>query len=175
MPALMSSAQTAIVHGDLSTAHKNLVEVVDAIQTVGDQWSMTWTLIDLGHVAFLQGDFDQASSYFLDGLTLSKTLGNLRATIIVLAEAAAIICVCSQPDATSRFTLAAQLCGATASYVDAPGMFIWFDTQKLYEDAISQAKASMDTVIWDQGYSEGRSLTIDKAFALAVQALKETG
>ena len=174
MPALMSSAQTAIVYGDLKTAHKNLVEVVDALQTIGDQWSMTWTLIDLGHVAFLQGDFDQASSYFLDGLTLSKTLGNLRASIIVLAEAAAIICVRSQPDAASRFTLAAQLCGATASYIDTPGIFIWFDTQKLYEDAISQAKSLMDPDKWDQGYSAGRSLTIDNAIAMAAQALKDT-
>lgn len=172
MPALMSSAQTAIVHGDLSTAHKNLIEVVDALQTIGDQWSMTWTLIDLGHVAFLQGNFDQSSSYFLDGLTLSKTLGNLRASIIVLAEAAAIICVCSQPDDSPKLTLAAQLCGATAAYVDTPGIFIWFDTQKLYEDAISQAKALINPGLWEQGYSEGRSLTIDTAIALAMQALK---
>jgi tetratricopeptide (TPR) repeat protein len=173
MPALMSSAQTAIVHGDLSSAHKNLVEVVDALQTIGDQWSMTWTLIDLGHVAFLQGDFDLASSYFLDGLILSKTLGNLRASIIVLAEAAAIISVCSQPDETPRLTLAAQLCGATAAYIGTPGIFIWFDTEKLYQDAITQAKSSMDADLWDQGYSEGQSLTVENSLALAVKALQE--
>jgi predicted ATPase len=175
MPALMSSAQTAIVQGDLNTAHKNLVEVVDALQTIGDQWSMTWTLIDLGHVAFLQGDFDQASSYFMDGLTLSKTLGNLRASIIVLAEAAAIISVCSHPEDAPKFSLAAQLCGATAAYIDTPGIFIWFDTQKLYEDAISQAKKAMDSAIWDQGYTEGQSLAIDDAVSLAMQALRDPG
>ena len=154
MPALMSTAQTAIVSGDLNTAHNNLVEVIDVLHTTGDQWSLAWTLIDLGHVALLQGDLNQASSHFLEGLTLSKTLGNLRATIIVLAEAAALITMRSQPDDSPMLSLAAQLCGATASYLDTPGIFIWFDTQKLYEDATTQAKSIIDPTMWNQGYTE---------------------
>ena len=175
MPALMSTAQTAIVRGDLDTAHKNLVEVVDVLHTTGDQWSLSWTLIDLGHVSILQGNLDQAAGYFLEGLNHSKTLGNLRASIVVLAEAAVLIAMRSQPDDSPGLTLAAQLCGSTASYIDTPGIFIWFDTQKLYEDAISRTKTSMDPTIWAQGYSEGHSLTIDKAIPLAVQALIEPG
>ncbi len=173
MPALMSTAQTAIVRGDLNTAHNNLVEVVNVLHTTGDQWSLAWTLIDLGHVASLQGDLDQARSHFLEGLTLSKTLGNLRATIIVLAEAAALISMRSQPEDSPKLSLAAQLCGATASYLDTPGIFIWFDTQKLYEDAITRAKSIIDANTWNQGYAEGRSMPIESAVALALQALKD--
>jgi hypothetical protein len=101
--------------------------------------------------------------------------------IVLLAGTAALIARRWKdlPDAqqqdTSELDLAARLCGVTVPYLDTPGIFMWFDTKKLYDEAISQTKSLMDAELWDQGYSEGQCLPIEHAIALAIQALKESG
>ena len=178
-PPLMSSAQIALLNGDLTKARSILEEAVDLLRKTGDRWSLSWALIDLGHVALMKGELNQAGNYFLEGLTLANTLGNLRVLIVSLAGTAALIARRwkDRPDAqqqdTSELAMAARLCGTTAPYLDTPGIFIWFDTKNLYDEAVSQTKSLMDAHLWDQGYSEGQSMPLDQAIALAIQALKE--
>ena len=68
--------------------------------------------------------------------------------------------------------LAAHLCGATVPFIDTPGIFAWADSKTLYDAAINQVQSMMNANLWDTAYSEGQSLPIDQAIALAIQALK---
>lgn len=172
MPALMSSAQIDMLNGDLNSAHTKLIEIVDMLQKTGDRWSLSWSLIDLGHVVFMQGDLDRAGAYFSEGLSLANTFGNLRASIIALAESGALIAKRNLAGDGTDLVLAAQLCGALAPYIDSPGVFMWLNTRQLYEDSISQVKSSMDADAWAKCYSEGKDIPIDRAISLAIQALK---
>jgi hypothetical protein len=80
----------------------------------------------------------------------------------------------AQRQDTSELVLAAHLCGATVPYISEPGVFIWIDSRKLYESAISQVQSLMDKEKWDQAYSEGQNMPFDQAIALAIQSLKES-
>lgn len=175
MPPLMSSAQIDMLNRDLPSAQTKLIEIVDVLHKVNDRWSLSWTLLDLGHVVFLQGNLDQAGLYLLEGLSLANTFGNLGAIVLFLAEAGALIAKRLQLNNVSNLTVAVQLFGATAPYIDMPGLFIWINTQQLYEEAILKAKSLTDPRLWEQGYAEGQSLTIDEAVSLAMQALKDSG
>jgi hypothetical protein len=93
---------------------------VEVLQKVNDRWSLSWTLIDLGHVVYLQGDLNQAAAYILEGLALANTFGNLGAMVTALAEAGVVIARRSQSRDDPGLTFAAQLFGATAPYVDMP-------------------------------------------------------
>ncbi|HSB66072.1 MAG TPA: AAA family ATPase, partial [Anaerolineales bacterium] len=170
MPALMTTAEQALIAGDLDTAQKNLNEVVEGLYQIGDHWSLSWTLLDLVHVAFLQDDLEQARSNLLEGLSMAKTMGNIRALVVALAQAAALISKRTQSE-VAELTLAANLCGATAKYLDTPGIFVWFDTKNLYDEAITLVKTAMQTDLWNLGYSEGVQIPIDEAVALAIKAL----
>jgi tetratricopeptide (TPR) repeat protein len=170
MPALMTSAQMAVAADDLTTAHTHLVEAVEALHQSGDQWSLSWTLIDLGYVAFLQENYDQARDYFREGLSQAKLVGNLRALVIALAATAALIAKRS-PGETTSLTLAASLCGVTKQYLNTPGLFIWLDTKKIYDDSTSQARSAMHADLWNTGFNTGEHMPIDQAITLAVQAL----
>ncbi len=172
IPSLMSSAQEGIVDGDLSGAHKHLTEAIEVLHKTGDNWSMAYTLTDLAHVALLSNDLEQAADYIRDGLSFSNTMGNLRASIIGLAQAAELIAIRAPGGDEARLSAAAQLCGATAAYIDDPGIFIWFDTRQLYEEAVAKTKAMMSASLWEQAFSAGKSLSIDQAYDQAVRQLK---
>ncbi|HEX9090693.1 MAG TPA: hypothetical protein VF831_04355, partial [Anaerolineales bacterium] len=170
MPALISSAQVDIINGQFDLAYPKLEEIVDVLYKTDDRWSLSWTLIDLGHVVYMQGDLDRAGTYFLEGISLANTFGNIRALIIALAEVAAIIASRIHAD-DSQMNLAARLCGSTAAYIDTPGIFIWINTRNLYEQAVSHVQSLMGADQWDQGYSEGKNMPLDQAITLATQAL----
>ena len=108
---------------------------------------------------------------------MADELGNQGVLLISLAGIAALLANRSvdppNPPDASRLVLAARLCGATAPYIEAPGIFAWADSKKLYETAVAHVKSSMDDSSWDKAYAEGQSLAIDSAVSLAIDALKE--
>jgi predicted ATPase len=173
MPALMSSAQVEMMNGELETAYRKLVEVIQVLQKTGDRWSLSWTLIDLGHVVYLQGNIQQAGEYILEALQLGKTFGNLRALIIGLVKAAALIARMSQPDNKIQLALAARICGTCATYSNQPGLFIWINTKQLYEGAISDTKSLMNDDLWISGYSEGQNMPLENTIRLTMETLRE--
>jgi hypothetical protein len=73
----------------------------------------------------------------------------------------------------SEMLLAAHLCGSVVPFIDAPGIFIWADTRILYDAAVSQARSLVGPDLWNTAYPEGQNVPLDKAVALAIQALKE--
>jgi hypothetical protein len=169
----MSSAQVEMMNGELETAYRKLVEVIQVLQKAGDRWSLSWTLIDLGHVVYLQGNIQQAGEYILEALQLGKTFGNLRALIIGLVKAAALIARMSQPDNKIQLALAARICGTCATYSNQPGLFIWINTKQLYEGAISDTKSLMNDDLWISGYSEGQNMSLENTIRLTMETLRE--
>ena len=81
----------------------------------------------------------------------------------------------AQHENDSALELAARLCGATMPYHETPGIFIWFDSKKLFDEAISQVKSLINADLWHRWYSEGQSLPFDSAIDIAIQALKGEG
>jgi tetratricopeptide (TPR) repeat protein len=173
MPALMSSAQVEMMNGKLETAYTKLVEVIGVLQKTGDRWSLSWTLIDLGHVFYLQGDIKKAGEYIMEALVLANTAGNLRAVVIGLVKAAAIIARLSQSDNKVKLILAAQICGSCAAFINLPGLFIWINTKELYDQAISETKSLMNEDLWFQGYIEGQDLPLDNTVRITMETLRE--
>lgn len=178
VPALMTSAQVALLDKDLIKARSILLEAIDLLHQTGDQWSLSFALNDLGHVMLMEGELDQAAAYFLEGLTLANTLGNLRVLLVCQAGVAALFArrsmtLLDAQQIPSELALAARLCGATVPYVDKPGVFIWIDSKMLYEESIGQVQSLLDEELWNKNYSEGQSLPLDQAIAIAIQSLKE--
>jgi predicted ATPase len=179
VPSLMSSGQMAILDGNITLARTIFHEAVDLLHITGDNWNLSWALNELGHAALIEGELKQAGNCFMEGLTLANTLGNQRVLIVLLAGTAALIAIKwknlpdGQQQNTAGLAMAARICGAAVPYLDIPGMFIWVDTKKLYDDDISLIKSLMDKDLWDEAYSEGQSLPIDQVIALAINALKE--
>jgi len=178
MPSLMGTGQMAVLEGDLNKARLNFKEALDLMRQAGDNLSLSWALNELGHVMLMQGELDQAGIYLLESLTMANELGNQGVLFISLVGIAALISRRSTnlPDAqqqdTSELALAAHLCGATVPFIDTPGIFVWADSKMLYDTAIHQVQSLMNTNLWEKAYSEGQSLPLDQAIALAIQSLK---
>jgi predicted ATPase/tetratricopeptide (TPR) repeat protein len=177
MPSLMAFGQMAVLNGDLPTAYSNIMQAVDLLRQSGDNWSLAWALNDLGHVLLQQGEVDQAGAYLAEALTMAHHLGNQGALLISLAGTAALITRQSttvqgtRRQDSSRLILAANLCGVIAPLIDAPGIFAWADSRKLYETAIDLVKTTLPSPLWDQAFSEGKNIVIEKAIDLAIAAL----
>ncbi|NJD59665.1 MAG: hypothetical protein C3F13_00060 [Anaerolineales bacterium] len=174
MPALMSSAQVEMMNGELDSAYLKLVEITQVLQKTGDRWSLSWTLIDLGHVVYLQGNLQQAGGYILEALQLAKTFGNLRALVIGLVKAAALIARMSQPENKIQLALAARICGTCATYSNQPGLFVWINTRQLYEQAIADTKSLMDDKLWISGHTEGQNMPLENTIMLTLESLRES-
>ena len=179
MPSLMTFGQMAVLDRDLSKARSSFEEAVDLLRQTGDNWSLSWALNDLGHVMLMEGELNQSNTIFLEGLTIANGLGNQGVLLISLVGTAALIATRSknlsdaQRQDTPELTLAAHLCGATMPFIDTPGIFAWVNSKLLYEAAIKQVQSMMSGNLWDKACSEGQSMPIHQAVALAIQALKE--
>jgi predicted ATPase len=177
MPALMSSGQIAVRAGDLASARRTFLEAEDLLRKTGDQWSLCWALNDLGHIALKDGALDQGSSYLMEALALSNTLWNRRALLVILAGVAAIVARRAMdlpetdPQRLSSLAVAGQLCGATVPFVYMPGVFVWSDTQMLYESDIHQVQSLLGDDLWEKAFAEGQYIPLEKAVALAIQSL----
>jgi predicted ATPase len=172
MPALIGTAQLSIVEGDLDTAHTNLTEVVELLHRTGDNWSMSWTITDLAYVALLRNNLSEAGDCIVECLALAKSYGNLRASIIALIQAAELISLIAEDPGKSDYLLAAQLCGATAPYINSQGIFLWFDTKKLYDDGLAQTKSLVPPTVWEKGFTSGQNLPVDEAITLALDRIR---
>jgi predicted ATPase len=177
IPSLMSFAQLAIAQDDLLKACKYLDEAERILRETGDQWSLSWALNDLGHIAIMEGRFDHARACFLEIFPLAKALGNRRVLLIALAGTAALITkrmlypADGQAQDPNAIALAARLCGATVIDINTPGVFVWFDTKKLYEADIAQVHSIAGDEIWEREYQKGKSIPLDHAIEMAVKAL----
>jgi predicted ATPase len=179
MSPLMSSGQIAILDGNLVKARSIFNEVEDLLRSTGDRWSLSSALNDIGHISLMEGNLGQASKYLIEALNLANTVGNRIILLIILTGIAVILARRSkkipdiQPQDLEGLSQAGRLCGATEPFIHIPGSFIWSDSKTLYEADITQVKSLLGTSLWKKAYSEGQSMSLNKAITLALQSIKE--
>jgi hypothetical protein len=118
-------------------------------------------LVKLGHATRQQGQLDEATSSFVEGLDLARCIGYRHGVTGALAGMAAL--------ALSRGALdrAARLCGAAEALLEISRR-LDPDEYVLYERTIANLRAALDPATLAACWAEGRVMMLEEAIAYAL-------
>jgi hypothetical protein len=140
---------------------------VEAARRVRDGSRLSHALGNLGLIEALAGDFEGASSFVLENLTVQRDRGEQRNVAEALVVAAAILMSCSDHEGAGRMV------GASEAMHEFGGGS-WNDLEREVVDthvlaAVTEGRAAALA----RARAEGRALTIPEAIDFALEALEQ--
>jgi predicted ATPase/transcriptional regulator with XRE-family HTH domain len=128
-------------------------------EQLADQSGMANCFNNLGRVACQEHDYPLASHYFLQGLSLFRELQDRRGITECLEGLARIAAV----DGQAR--RAALLYGAAENLHEQLNTPLAPADRPLYERAVADARAQLDTLLFDAAWAAGRAMPLDQVLA----------
>ena len=119
-------------------------------------------LVNLGLAVQGQGDHEHAMACFKEALTMSQKGGN-NPTFTNALEGLA-----SLAGALGEATRAARLWGAAESLREVTEIALPPGERALHEPYLNAARARLGEVIWEEGLTEGRAMSLDRAAEYAL-------
>ena len=164
---LNNLGQLARQKGDYVSAMRLLKESLGLFRAIGAKPRIGWTSIGLGNVARLGGDLDQAKVLLDEGLVLLQEINNQRQLSHGLCFAG-ILAVQRGRDARG-----VRLIGAAARY---PQTRASLDADELgdWDASLVLARARLGEEEFDQAWSEGQAMTLERSVADALAADRST-
>ncbi len=154
--------------GDTARAAKFYNESLTLYRELDNPWRIGEVLHNLGHVAHHQGDLQQSIAYFKESLRLFRELSYKVGIAVCLTGLAGLAEKLNQPEP------AAQLIGISDALCELSGVnraSIPADYAE-YDDALARLRARLGKDVFETTRTEGRSLTIEQAVALAAEATR---
>jgi len=130
----------------------------------GHRWGIAWQLWSLGVLAHRRGDDAHAREHFAESLSLYRALDDRRGIAQSLEGLATIVFVAGRMRETARVLSAANAVRAGLSARLA------FSDRQEYDRTLEGVKASMAAGEFEQEWNSGRSLELDDAIQLALDA-----
>jgi tetratricopeptide (TPR) repeat protein len=120
-------------------------------------------LDNLGWAALLQGSSEQAKALFAESLGLRRDLGDKLTTPNTLEALASAAAAQGEAERTAR------LCGVVEKLNEVMGT-----PQDAGEDALTgpylaAARSQLDEAAWQEGWTQGRAMTLKEAISYALQ------
>lgn len=140
-----------------------LIEEAQAVfSELGDKWNYACSQMYLGDIAYNQADYEKAQTRYREGLSQIYPLGTKLLIPNFLLGLAAIALKLKQ----NRKAL--LLCGAAEALREVNGDIWNPDRQALFKEIMAEAGRQMDTIAFDQVYSNGQSLPLPQAITFAL-------
>jgi tetratricopeptide (TPR) repeat protein len=157
---LNNRGYAAVVTGDYERAEAILLEAEDMQRRHGGAY--WFTLLNLGFVWYALGRLDDAAAGFREAGEIGLRAGESETAYYVL-EGFALLCAAREHD-----LVAAKLWGAAESVGEATGYSLQSAEREFHERAVPPARERAGTDAFDRAWAEGRTLTREQAFALAL-------
>ncbi len=175
-------AQALALRGDFSESTALLEESLATNREVGDKEQTATSLLRLGRVARLQGDIERASTFCTESAVLHQALGNAMRSCESLMEAAALFACWTRvpaggasPDVAQVGRAHAERAARLFAAADATraefGFAIPADLMPDFERAMAGVRSYLGDEAHDAAWSEGESLSLEDAFALATSEM----
>jgi predicted ATPase/class 3 adenylate cyclase len=122
--------------------------------------------VPLGELALLElevGNLDEARERVLESLRVLETVDVPSARVVGIERAAAV------DAASGNGSRVARLLGAAEVARERLELPIWPSHIARHEDWVAQARGSCDAATFDDAWAQGRELSIDDAFRLALE------
>src|SRR6185369_1872751 len=164
--SLLTLGRAELTRGDYEKATAHLQEGFALSREIGDTWSMSLALTNLGRVALRQGeDNAEAAKLFADALKLAKERGDKRVTAECLQGMGAV-----QANGGDE-AQAARLFGACDALLEAIGATPTTIEVELNEQFLPTVKSSLGderfTSEWAAGREEAPESAIEEALSVA--------
>ena len=168
-PGNMGKANTLIFLGDVAfnqgdrpAARFLLQEAASILKQPGDINFRAYSVRRLGHLAWLDGEYEEGRERCTESLRLNLDAGDPRGVIASLAGFAAIA------TAQSRYERAAVLMAAVESQLAAISVKLLYVDRIEYERNLVILRREMSKKTLDKMWAKGKTLSLDEAIALAL-------
>jgi predicted ATPase/DNA-binding SARP family transcriptional activator len=168
----MGKANTLIFLGDVALnqsdrprARSLMQEASEILREPGDMNFRAYAVRRLGHLAWLDGDFEQAEARCAESLKLNQGAGDPRGVFASMAGFGAIA------TAKSEYERAATLLGAVDSQLAAVSVKLLYMDRMEYERNLAILREKLTKKAFDKCWAKGHAFSLDEAIAMA---LKET-
>ncbi len=160
--SLNNLGNLALSQGDLNQARLRMEQASGIWRQIGERWATANTLTGLGDVATEQGDFAFARQCFSESLMINQEL-NDRLALAYLFEA--LGCLAALQEAPYR---ALRLVAAAKSLRETIGAPLPPSESARLEQKLAPARQQLSQNDQEAAESEGRALSFDHAFDLAM-------
>ena len=164
--AALGAAETAL--GRYDDAARHLPEVRDIAERFGYAWLAAWSRVELGTVAVLRGQLDQARELLDEALNLSLAIRVNRNVALCMVAFARLALAEGEPQ---RAALAA---GAADGLRRRAGLRAWPILRRGEGDLTAQIRQVLGTERFDQAFAAGSRLSQREA-AAAVRGRLDSG
>ena len=148
--------------GDWPKARSLFEEAAAILSEPGDMNYHAYAVRRLGHLAWLQGDFERARARCEESLRLNLATEDPRGTIASLAGFAAIAA------AQARHEHAALLMGAVEGLLEAMSVKLLYVDRKEYERNLALLREKLNSRTLSRLWGRGKALSLDQTIRLAL-------
>ena len=159
--ALMGLGMADVYSGEALRARGRFLESLSLSRPLGDSWLICGALFGLGHADRALGDFTSAHEHYAQSLRLCRASnsnfgGPLFEALAALAAA------------EGRAARAALLLGASEAFHEARRFPLLPYLRPEHDRAVATARAGLDLDAFATAWTEGRTMGLDRAVALAL-------
>lgn len=140
-------------------------QALELNRDVGDRVRQTTSLVNLGATSLLRLDMARAGLFYREGLEISSKMVDMNGTIYCLEGLAGSHLAKEDPER------AALIFGAAEAAREMHNLFIEPADRIPYELSIARVRDSIDESQFDELFSRGRSLTLERAVKIALSEL----
>lgn len=127
---------------------------------------LTYPLRRLGYVALYEKNYSEAAQLFRESLEFNRQLGHLQGMTACLAAFAAI------QRMTGNLEAATILCGCVEKLMQQISAALFFIDTLEYDRSVSELKKVFDEKAHSAAWSRGRTKTLERAIAFALEKTK---
>ena len=164
LEALVTSGMLAYWQGDHQRAIKWFEEAMVISDEIGDQFSSSWTHVRMAHAFLRQGDLQRARELFAFGIEKTHKANFTIALVYAIEGLASLNMIQEHPERAAR-------------------LFAWTDAMREkigdHRPPVEQASVEKDLAVihskvddteFARLFAEGRTMTVEQAIALALEA-----
>jgi ATP/maltotriose-dependent transcriptional regulator MalT len=130
-----------------------------------DQYGVAAALHNLGQMAHHRDDDVRAHKLLSESLLIGQQIGDRPNISARLADLAGVWVTQGQPER------AARIYGAAAALREKVRATMYEGQRLAYERDVARGKAQIDATTWEAAWAEGRAMSLDDAYALALEEL----
>lgn len=158
--------QLALLRGDISQARVLIEESLTRYKKMGSQQGIVQSLYQSGRAAIAGGDESGACNYYRDGLAVAREL-NMNELIAACLEGLAGVAGMQE-----KYAWAVSLWATADALREAVHIPIPFVDRADYERSVANARMHLGEHMFDELWSQGRTITPEQAISLQEQEVE---
>jgi predicted ATPase/DNA-binding CsgD family transcriptional regulator len=150
---------------EFERAEKVYEECLALARVLQDYFGVGAALHNLGQMLHHKGDDARAHRLLVESLVFVRQIGDTPSISVGLMDLAGVCAAQGQPER------AARLFGAAEALREKTRATMYEGQRLAYERDVARGKAQLDAATWEAAWAEGRAMSLDDAYALALEEL----